>query len=151
MVFFTENGKQTLWKLSELIEYRRIKSITRHGSFPEGTCPSVLTPQGQEPPSFIECTDFNPSSFSSFGTALPGKVMGFMSKSQASSVHVALAIASSHLQVLWVLKKSEQQEFFNFCDVVYFLSPCALWFCFLCQPNSVTKNSSCRSSSLLVS
>lgn len=111
MVFFTENGKQTLWKLSELIEYRRIKSITRHGSFPEGTCPSVLTPQGQEPPSFIECTDFNPSSFSSFGTALPGKVMGFMSKSQASSVHVALAIASSHLQVLWVLKKSEQQSF----------------------------------------
>lgn len=108
MVFFTENGKQTLWKLSELIEYRRIKSITRHGSFPEGTCPSVLTPQGQEPPSFIECTDFNPSSFSSFGTALPGKVMGFMSKSQASSVHVALA---SHLQVLWVLKKSEQQSF----------------------------------------
>ena len=46
LVFFTEGGKHTLHKLNDLVQAKKIKGIVRHGSFPAGVCPTVLTPQG---------------------------------------------------------------------------------------------------------
>lgn len=50
LVFFHDGGKQSLHKLGDLVAEHKITSIARHGSFPDGACPAVLTAQGQKGP-----------------------------------------------------------------------------------------------------
>ena len=51
-MFFHENGKNTMYKLAELIEMRKVTSILRHGEWPAGVSPGSFSTQGGGSASF---------------------------------------------------------------------------------------------------
>ena len=119
-MFLRDNGKDTLYQLGDLIEAKKVSSISAHAPFPPGLCPKTLTLKGEVGGKHVEhhLREFLLCLNSHFPLCLDEKVAeyfllaGFLvihTKSKESSENLALALQSPHLSVLWAVKLKEAE------------------------------------------